>query len=207
MQSCASRSVGLSVPFPCVPLQPSAYVSEADQDCVSESEKGRTAGRLRFLMLTSSYLLASRPLTSLAMLRTSASSLARSLRLSPSPLQAARCYSNGGATGESSPGPSSSSSRSGGSSSSSSDNDPETHFGFQSVPEALKESMVGGVFSSVSSSYDVMNDASEYKQDCSIIHPCAHYLVSLAQCPSVSIVCGRTISSQRYLTLVAGSTV
>ncbi|PWN24822.1 UbiE/COQ5 methyltransferase [Jaminaea rosea] len=93
------------------------------------------------------------------MLRTGASSLGRSLRLSPSPLQAARCYSNGGATGESSPGPSSSSSRSGGNSSSSSNNDPETHFGFQSVPEALKESMVGGVFSSVSSSYDVMNDA------------------------------------------------
>ncbi|KAK4699987.1 hypothetical protein P7C70_g6263, partial [Phenoliferia sp. Uapishka_3] len=37
--------------------------------------------------------------------------------------------------------------------------DPATHFGFQSVPESLKESLVKGVFSSVASSYDVMNDA------------------------------------------------
>ena len=34
--------------------------------------------------------------------------------------------------------------------------DTETHFGFKSVPESLKESLVGGVFSSVASSYDVM---------------------------------------------------
>ncbi|OOF98835.1 hypothetical protein ASPCADRAFT_204548 [Aspergillus carbonarius ITEM 5010] len=33
-----------------------------------------------------------------------------------------------------------------------------THFGFQNVPESQKESMVGAVFSSVASSYDVMND-------------------------------------------------
>lgn len=31
--------------------------------------------------------------------------------------------------------------------------DKETHFGFQSIPESLKESMVGGVFSSVASKY------------------------------------------------------
>ncbi|CAO1625428.1 unnamed protein product [Parajaminaea phylloscopi] len=37
--------------------------------------------------------------------------------------------------------------------------DTTTHFGFQDVPSSLKESLVGGVFSSVSSSYDVMNDA------------------------------------------------
>ncbi|KAL8279223.1 hypothetical protein RQP46_008479 [Phenoliferia psychrophenolica] len=37
--------------------------------------------------------------------------------------------------------------------------DPATHFGFQSVPESIKESLVKGVFSSVASSYDVMNDA------------------------------------------------
>ncbi|ORY89448.1 Ubiquinone/menaquinone biosynthesis methyltransferase UbiE [Leucosporidium creatinivorum] len=36
---------------------------------------------------------------------------------------------------------------------------PSTHFGFKDVPEALKESMVKGVFSSVATSYDVMNDA------------------------------------------------
>jgi len=35
----------------------------------------------------------------------------------------------------------------------------QTHFGFQSVPESIKESLVGKVFSSVASSYDVMNDA------------------------------------------------
>ncbi|KAH8925277.1 UbiE/COQ5 methyltransferase [Atractiella rhizophila] len=34
-----------------------------------------------------------------------------------------------------------------------------THFGFKSIPESLKEKLVGGVFSSVASSYDVMNDA------------------------------------------------
>ncbi|GAA5996169.1 hypothetical protein JCM5350_000489 [Sporobolomyces pararoseus] len=34
-----------------------------------------------------------------------------------------------------------------------------THFGFKDVPEQLKESLVKGVFSSVASSYDVMNDA------------------------------------------------
>ncbi|KAI0755247.1 ubiE/COQ5 methyltransferase family-domain-containing protein [Daedaleopsis nitida] len=34
-----------------------------------------------------------------------------------------------------------------------------THFGFQTVPEAAKESLVRNVFDSVASSYDVMNDA------------------------------------------------
>ncbi|GAA5820160.1 hypothetical protein JCM11251_005507 [Rhodosporidiobolus azoricus] len=34
-----------------------------------------------------------------------------------------------------------------------------THFGFRDVPEQMKESLVKGVFSSVASSYDVMNDA------------------------------------------------
>lgn len=34
-----------------------------------------------------------------------------------------------------------------------------THFGYQNVPSSSKESLVGSVFSSVSSSYDVMNDA------------------------------------------------
>lgn len=34
-----------------------------------------------------------------------------------------------------------------------------THFGFQTVPEEAKESLVKNVFSSVASSYDVMNDA------------------------------------------------
>lgn len=36
--------------------------------------------------------------------------------------------------------------------------DKSTHFGFQTVPEAIKESLVGKVFSSVASSYDRMND-------------------------------------------------
>lgn len=34
-----------------------------------------------------------------------------------------------------------------------------THFGFQTVDESQKEGLVGGVFSSVASSYDMMNDA------------------------------------------------
>lgn len=38
-------------------------------------------------------------------------------------------------------------------------NSKTTHFGFQTVPEEQKESLVKGVFTSVASSYDVMNDA------------------------------------------------
>lgn len=34
-----------------------------------------------------------------------------------------------------------------------------THFGFQTVPETEKETLVKGVFSSVASKYDLMNDA------------------------------------------------
>ncbi|KAN0118552.1 ubiE/COQ5 methyltransferase family domain containing protein [Russula decolorans] len=34
-----------------------------------------------------------------------------------------------------------------------------THFGFRSVPEGSKEELVRGVFDSVASSYDIMNDA------------------------------------------------
>ena len=34
-----------------------------------------------------------------------------------------------------------------------------THFGFRTVPEGSKESLVRGVFDSVASSYDIMNDA------------------------------------------------
>ncbi|KAJ1646103.1 hypothetical protein J3B02_001644 [Coemansia erecta] len=36
---------------------------------------------------------------------------------------------------------------------------PTTHFGFKTVPEHMKESLVRGVFSNVASSYDIMNDA------------------------------------------------
>ena len=36
--------------------------------------------------------------------------------------------------------------------------DPTTHFGFQTVPEAEKAGRVQGVFSSVASRYDIMND-------------------------------------------------
>jgi demethylmenaquinone methyltransferase / 2-methoxy-6-polyprenyl-1,4-benzoquinol methylase len=36
--------------------------------------------------------------------------------------------------------------------------DPTTHFGFQTVPEAEKAGMVHGVFTSVASKYDLMND-------------------------------------------------
>ena len=39
------------------------------------------------------------------------------------------------------------------------DEDRTTHFGFQTVPEAEKAGRVHGVFSSVASKYDVMNDA------------------------------------------------
>lgn len=40
-----------------------------------------------------------------------------------------------------------------------SDSDRTTHFGFQTVPESQKAGRVHGVFSSVASRYDVMNDA------------------------------------------------
>ncbi|KAH8104832.1 ubiquinone menaquinone biosynthesis methyltransferase UbiE [Cristinia sonorae] len=40
-----------------------------------------------------------------------------------------------------------------------SNNSRTTHFGFQTIPEEQKETMVKGVFNSVASSYDVMNDA------------------------------------------------
>ncbi|KAH9449291.1 hypothetical protein Pst134EB_020115 [Puccinia striiformis f. sp. tritici] len=36
---------------------------------------------------------------------------------------------------------------------------PKTHFGYRDVPEQAKQGMVGQVFSSVASSYDIMNDA------------------------------------------------
>lgn len=39
------------------------------------------------------------------------------------------------------------------------ENERTTHFGFRSVPESQKESLVGNVFSSVASKYDVLNDA------------------------------------------------
>ena len=38
------------------------------------------------------------------------------------------------------------------------DDDSTTHFGFQTVPEAEKASMVHGVFTRVASKYDIMND-------------------------------------------------
>ena len=41
---------------------------------------------------------------------------------------------------------------------SSADSPGETHFGFRTVPEAEKAGMVHGVFSSVASRYDLMND-------------------------------------------------
>ncbi|KAK8152605.1 ubiE/COQ5 methyltransferase family-domain-containing protein [Phyllosticta citrichinensis] len=41
---------------------------------------------------------------------------------------------------------------------SSSEKDKTTHFGFETIPEYLKESKVRGVFSSVAQSYDTMND-------------------------------------------------
>lgn len=36
---------------------------------------------------------------------------------------------------------------------------PTTHFGFKTVPQSLKESLVGSVFTSVSPKYDMMNDS------------------------------------------------
>ncbi len=41
-------------------------------------------------------------------------------------------------------------------------NDKTTHFGFETVPEADKAGMVRGVFGSVASKYDVMNDAMSF---------------------------------------------
>lgn len=41
---------------------------------------------------------------------------------------------------------------------STSENERTTHFGFETVPESQKESKVRGVFSSVATSYDTMND-------------------------------------------------
>ncbi|RIA86429.1 ubiE/COQ5 methyltransferase family-domain-containing protein [Glomus cerebriforme] len=37
--------------------------------------------------------------------------------------------------------------------------EPKTHFGFKSVPEGMKETLVGQVFENVATNYDVMNDA------------------------------------------------
>lgn len=71
-----------------------------------------------------------------------------------------RCYSKtkpqelNESKNSSSPSPSPSPS----SSSSSSGSDSTTHFGFKSVNVEDKEKLVGGVFSSVAASYDVMND-------------------------------------------------
>ncbi|ODV63199.1 2-hexaprenyl-6-methoxy-1,4-benzoquinone methyltransferase [Ascoidea rubescens DSM 1968] len=44
----------------------------------------------------------------------------------------------------------------------SSDHDPTTHFGFKTVLQDEKEKLVHNVFSSVASSYDVMNDAMSF---------------------------------------------
>jgi len=41
-------------------------------------------------------------------------------------------------------------------------NEKTTHFGFQDVPEAEKAGRVRGVFGSVASKYDVMNDAMSF---------------------------------------------
>ncbi|MBZ8117522.1 bifunctional demethylmenaquinone methyltransferase/2-methoxy-6-polyprenyl-1,4-benzoquinol methylase UbiE [Roseovarius sp. LXJ103] len=41
-------------------------------------------------------------------------------------------------------------------------NDKTTHFGFETIPEADKAGMVRGVFGSVASKYDVMNDAMSF---------------------------------------------
>jgi len=40
--------------------------------------------------------------------------------------------------------------------------DKTTHFGFREVPESAKAGMVGQVFSSVASRYDVMNDVMSF---------------------------------------------
>ncbi|KAG0143715.1 hypothetical protein CROQUDRAFT_660902 [Cronartium quercuum f. sp. fusiforme G11] len=37
--------------------------------------------------------------------------------------------------------------------------EPRTHFGYKEIPESTKKTLVGQVFSSVASSYDIMNDA------------------------------------------------
>ena len=66
-------------------------------------------------------------------------------RLQPSSLVAAR-FNHNDSTQRQTNSPGSSESRT-------------THFGFQTVPEDVKESLVKNVFSSVASSYDVMNDA------------------------------------------------
>ena len=38
----------------------------------------------------------------------------------------------------------------------------ETHFGYQTVDEGKKESLVAGVFDSVASKYDIMNDVMSF---------------------------------------------
>ena len=38
----------------------------------------------------------------------------------------------------------------------------ETHFGYQTVDENEKESLVAGVFDSVASKYDIMNDVMSF---------------------------------------------
>ncbi|MDT8283164.1 MAG: class I SAM-dependent methyltransferase, partial [Gammaproteobacteria bacterium] len=38
----------------------------------------------------------------------------------------------------------------------------ETHFGYRTVDENTKESLVAGVFDSVASKYDIMNDVMSF---------------------------------------------
>ncbi|KAJ1670865.1 2-hexaprenyl-6-methoxy-1,4-benzoquinone methyltransferase, partial [Coemansia sp. RSA 25] len=74
-----------------------------------------------------------------------------------------------------------------------------THFGFKTVPSDMKESLVRGVFSSVASSYDVMNDAMSMG-----VHRLwkDHFIRKMAPCPGAKLldVAGGTGDiAQRFL--------
>ncbi|KAH8791940.1 ubiE/COQ5 methyltransferase family-domain-containing protein [Hyaloscypha finlandica] len=71
-------------------------------------------------------------------------SLLRASKLPSLPTRAPRCFSNSTRLAESPAQPS--------------NHERTTHFGFETVPEAEKESRVAGVFSNVAASYDTMND-------------------------------------------------
>ena len=84
--------------------------------------------------------------------------LSKTRRQLPPPLVAARCLHQSPSSAQAS---TSTQPTGTGPATSNSDTstDRTTHFGFQTVPEDAKESLVRGVFDSVASSYDLMNDA------------------------------------------------
>ncbi|RHZ75934.1 hypothetical protein Glove_208g89 [Diversispora epigaea] len=63
--------------------------------------------------------------------------------------------------------------------------EPKTHFGFKSVPENVKQTLVGQVFSNVASKYDLMNDIMSFG-----IHRCwkDHFIRTMAPGPGTKLL-------------------